>query len=140
MQANPLASPIEEYATLRDQWIHEGQAFILVYSITSRSTFERIQSYHQSMLKAQHKKPVFVLVGNKCDSTHERKVSREEGIALEQSFDCEFMETSAQTSYNVALLFTNLVHSLRQAGLVTPAIRQATKPAKGCKKSKCVVM
>ena len=32
----------EEYTALRDQWIRDGEGFVLVYSIISRSTFERI--------------------------------------------------------------------------------------------------
>ena len=33
----------EEYTALRDQWIREGEGFLLVYSIASRSTFDRIR-------------------------------------------------------------------------------------------------
>ncbi|KAK7012509.1 protein ras-2 [Favolaschia claudopus] len=38
----------EEYATLRDQWVRDGQGFILVYSITSRSSFDRLEVFRQS--------------------------------------------------------------------------------------------
>lgn len=95
-------------------WIREGQGFILVYSIASRSTFERLETFRQLMLRVKRNKPIFVLVGNKCDKTYEREVSREEGAALARSFGCEFLETSAKTSHNVERLFTNLVRSLRQ--------------------------
>lgn len=33
----------EEYTALRDQWIRDGEGFVLVYSILARSTFERVQ-------------------------------------------------------------------------------------------------
>ncbi len=33
----------EEYTSLRDQWIRVGEGFLLVYSVTSRSSFERIE-------------------------------------------------------------------------------------------------
>lgn len=131
----------EEYATLRDQWVREGQGFILVYSIASRSTFERLEVFRQSMLKVKRQKPIFMLVGNKCDKTYEREVSREEGIALARSFGCEFMETSARTAYNVELLFTNLVRALRQTKrLETGPGGKQDKPLKDPKKPKCVVM
>ena len=32
----------EEYTALRDQWIRDGEGFVLVYSIIAKSTFERI--------------------------------------------------------------------------------------------------
>jgi len=103
----------EEYATLRDQWVREGQAFILVYSIASRATFERLEVFRQAMLKAKRHKPVFMLVGNKCDKQYEREVSREEGAAMARDFGCRFLETSAKTAQNVEKLFTDLVRMLR---------------------------
>ncbi|KIJ68645.1 hypothetical protein HYDPIDRAFT_173316 [Hydnomerulius pinastri MD-312] len=133
----------EEYATLRDQWVREGQGFILVYSIASRSTFERLEVFRQSMLKVKRQKPIFMLVGNKCDKTYEREVSREEGIALARTFGCEFMETSARTAYNVELLFTNLVRALRQTKRLEAGGsggKQSEKPPKDPKKPKCIVM
>ncbi|KAF7784741.1 hypothetical protein Agabi119p4_906 [Agaricus bisporus var. burnettii] len=42
----------EEYATLRNQWVREGQAFILVYSIASRVTFERLENFLRQVLRA----------------------------------------------------------------------------------------
>ncbi|KAH7924012.1 ras protein [Leucogyrophana mollusca] len=134
----------EEYATLRDQWVREGQGFILVYSIASRSTFERLEVFRQSMLKVKRQKPIFMLVGNKCDKTYEREVSREEGLALARTFGCEFMETSARTAYNVELLFINLVRALRQTKRTesggSGAGKGVDKPPKEPRKGKCVVM
>jgi GTPase KRas protein len=65
------------------------------------------------MLRVKRRKPIFILVGNQCDKTNEREVAKEEGVALARSFGCSFMETSAKTSHNVELLFTNLVRALR---------------------------
>lgn len=65
--------------------------------------------------------PIFILVGNKCDKTYEREVSKEEGAALARQFGCEFIETSARTAQNVERLFMNLVRSLRQTRNVESA-------------------
>ncbi|KAL5525450.1 hypothetical protein ACEPAF_9326 [Sanghuangporus sanghuang] len=129
----------EEYCTLRDQWVREGQGFILVYSIASRATFERLEVFRQLMLRVKGNRPIFVLVGNKCDKTYEREVSRKEGAALARSFGCDFLETSAKTSHNVDRLFTNLVRALRQTrqpgqNPSTP-LRQERE-----KKSRCIIM
>jgi len=131
----------EEYATLRDQWVREGQGFILVYSIASRSTFDRLEIFRQSMRRVKRGDPIFMLVGNKCDKTYEREVSKEEGAALARQFGCEFIETSAKTAQNVERLFMNLVRSLRR----TKSLEQGggdeppPKPKKE-KMSKCVIM
>ncbi|KAG8809432.1 Ras GTPase ras2, partial [Serendipita sp. 399] len=66
------------------------------------------------MVRVKRTHPTFVLVGNKCDKTYEREVSREEGAALARHFGCDFLETSAKTAANVDRLFTDLVRGLRQ--------------------------
>jgi GTPase KRas protein len=79
-----------------------------------------------------------MLVGNKCDKTYEREVSREEGAALARQFGCEFLETSAKTAQNVELIFKNLVRSLRQTKNIEPG---TPLPAKKEKKSHgCIIM
>lgn len=121
----------------------EGQGFILVYSIASRATFDRLEVFRQAMIKVKRSKPIFMLVGNKCDKQYEREVSREEGIRLAQSFECDFLETSAKTSQNVERLFTNLVRLLRTSKDPVPGGGQAAvtaRPVKPEKKFKCVVM
>ena len=57
-----------------------------------------------------------MLVGNKCDLTHERQVSKADGAALARPsrYGCDFIETSAKSSLNVDRLFINIVRSLRQ--------------------------
>ncbi|KAF7330121.1 putative Ras protein [Mycena sanguinolenta] len=106
----------EEYANLRNLWIREGQGFILVYSITSRDTFDRLRVFRQA-LRRNHRReeePIMVLVGSKSDRSQEREVSIEEGAALAQNLGCEFFETSARTAKNVNLAFVTLVRALRQ--------------------------
>ncbi|KAF8163840.1 ras protein [Crassisporium funariophilum] len=104
-----------EYATLRDRWIREGQGFLLVYSIASRLTFEQIEMFHEQMQRVKRgSNPIFILVGNASDKGYKREVSSKEGAALASRFGCEFLETSAKTGHNVERLFVDLVRSLRQ--------------------------
>ena len=127
----------------------EGQGFVLVYSIASRATFDRLETFRQSMLRVKRSEPVFMLVGNKCDKAYEREVSREEGAALARKFGCEFLETSAKTAQNVERLFTNLVRTLRMhrdqqssaSGFpqVLPAPTTPGLPPKK-KKTRCMVL
>jgi len=80
-----------------------------------------------------------MLVGNKCDKTYEREVSKDEGAALARQFGCEFIETSAKTAQNVERLFTNLVRALRQTRNIEPGVPGPVKPHEGRKK-KCIIM
>jgi len=131
----------EEYATLRDQWVREGQGFILLYSVTSRPTFERLGVFHQHIRRVKREDPVFILVGNNCDKHYEREVSKEEGYALARRFGCEFFEASAGTAQNVERVFVNLVRLLRQARNNVKVDSGAPAPIrKEEKNSKCMVM
>lgn len=44
---------VEEYTALRDQWIREGEGFLIVYSITSRPTFERVERIVERVLRVK---------------------------------------------------------------------------------------
>ncbi|KAJ7293248.1 ras protein [Mycena rebaudengoi] len=129
----------EDYATVRDQWIREGQGFILVYSITSRSTFDRLEVFRQSVRRAKSEDPILVLVGNKSDKTFEREVSKEEGAALARQFGCEFIETSAKTAQNVDRVFTNLVRALRQTRNLEPGVPNSSRPREKQRKRRGVL-
>lgn len=60
---------------MREQYMRTGEGFLLVYSITSRNSFEEISTFHQQILrvKDQDSFPVIV-VANKCDLEYERQV------------------------------------------------------------------
>ena len=127
----------EEYTALRDQWIRDGEGFVLVYSIASRSSFTRIQRFHNqiqrvkessasspsypgSPLSSAPNSPVpIMLVGNKCDRVTEREVSTQEGNALARDLGCEFVEASAKNCVNVEKAFYDVVRQLRRQRMQT---------------------
>lgn len=105
----------EEYSTMREQYMRAGEGFLLVYSVTSRSSFEEIVTFYQQILRVKDKEtfPV-VLVGNKTDLEFDRVVTKEEGQALARQFnDCKFIETSAKFRVNVEEAFSELVRQVR---------------------------
>lgn len=125
----------------------EGQGFVLVYSIASRSTFDRLEVFRQSMLRVKGQNPTYILVGNKSDKTQEREVSREDGANLARHLGCEFLETSARTAHNVERLFSTLVRTLRSnrdghpgepVAPPAPPTEPVVRPKK--QKPKCVIV
>ena len=129
----------EEYTALRDQWIRDGEGFVLVYSITSRSSFTRVQRFYHQIQRVKESAsagsptgasyltsplhspspgptgPVPVmLVGNKSDKVTEREVSSQEGLALAKELGCEFVEASAKNCVNVEKAFYDVVRLLRR--------------------------
>lgn len=63
---------------MREQYMRTGEGFLLVYSITSRQSFEEIMTYQQQILRVKDKDyfPI-ILVGNKCDLEGERVVTKQ---------------------------------------------------------------
>ncbi|KAJ3716042.1 ras protein [Lentinula raphanica] len=105
----------EEYGAMREQYMRTGEGFLLVYSITSRNSFEEISTFHQQILrvKDQDTFPV-VVVANKCDLEYERQVGPNEGRDLAKLFNCKFIETSAKVRINVDQAFQDLVREIRK--------------------------
>ena len=68
----------EEYSAMREQYMRTGEGFLLVYSITSRQSFEEIMTFQQQILRVKDRDyfPIIV-VGNKCDLEGERQVSKQ---------------------------------------------------------------
>ncbi|KAF2083203.1 GTPase NRas precursor [Saccharata proteae CBS 121410] len=129
----------EEYTALRDQWIRDGEGFVLVYSISSRASFARIQKFHHQIQRVKESayagsSPTYpgsplsssstgsgafgpspvMLVGNKCDRVTEREVSTQEGSALARDLGCDFVEASAKNCVNVEKAFYDVVRQLRR--------------------------
>ncbi len=73
----------EEYSAMREQYMRTGEGFLLVYSITSRQSFEEILTFQQQILRVKDKDyfPIIV-VGNKCDLDSERQVSKQGSFAI----------------------------------------------------------
>lgn len=123
----------EEYTALRDQWIRDGEGFVLVYSISSRSSFTRIKRFHHQIQRVKEScaaspsypgSPIsatnpslpvpIMLVGNKSDRVTEREVSTQEGHSLARDLGCEFVEASAKNCINVEKAFYDVVRILRR--------------------------
>lgn len=88
----------------------EGEGFVLVYSITARATFERIERFRHQIARVKDSDSIpIVLVGNKSDRANEREVGKEEGAALARKLGCEFVETSAKTRSNLEVAYYTVV-------------------------------
>ncbi|XP_041707663.1 GTP-binding protein GEM-like [Coregonus clupeaformis] len=104
----------DEGGSSQDQCIQTGDAYLLVYSITDRSSFLQASELRISLRQHRpaHHTPI-ILVGNKCDLVRRREVSITEGRACAAVFDCKFIETSAAMQHNVWPAFHGIVQQLR---------------------------
>ncbi|GAA5872568.1 hypothetical protein JCM8547_006945 [Rhodosporidiobolus lusitaniae] len=126
----------EEYTALRDQWIREGEGFLIIYSTTSRSSFDRVARFRDQIVRVKDSETVpIVLVGNKIDRVHEREVETQHGRLLAQRMGTEFIETSAKTRENLEEAYHMAVRAIeRQRGGTTarPAARRPRRRDRKC--------
>ncbi|CDW53137.1 MRAS2 family protein [Trichuris trichiura] len=103
----------EQFASMRDLYIKNGQGFVVVYSITSQQTFHDIKTLRDQILRVKGVDQVpLLLVGNKCDLEHQRQVRTDEGLALAQFWNCPFVECSAKIAQNVNTVFAEIVREM----------------------------
>ncbi|KAI5938399.1 Ras-related protein Rap-2c [Manis javanica] len=92
----------EQFASMRDLYIKNGQGFILVYSLVNQQSFQDIKPMRDQIVRVKrYEKVPLILVGNKVDLEPEREVMSSEGRALAQEWGCPFMETSAKIKKNL---------------------------------------
>ncbi|XP_036019576.1 GTP-binding protein GEM isoform X1 [Mus musculus] len=102
-----------------NEWLHDhcmqvGDAYLIVYSITDRASFEKASELRIQLRRARQTEDIpIILVGNKSDLVRCREVSVSEGRACAVVFDCKFIETSAAVQHNVKELFEGIVRQVR---------------------------
>lgn len=102
-------------SAMREQYMRNGEGFLLVYASTSRLSFEEISTFHQQISRVKDRDSFpMVLVANKCDLEQERQVSSQEGRDLARQFGCQFLETSAKQRIAVDDAFYQVVREIRR--------------------------
>jgi len=107
----------EEYSAMREQWLRYGEGFLVVYSITSRKSFDELTPLQEQLKRVRdvdslNEVPTTVF-GNKLDLQHDRQVQKDEGAALAQRIGASFFEGSAKDGTNVEEAFFQLVRLIR---------------------------
>lgn len=105
--------PFEQrFVVPHPSYYKKTKGFILVYDVTNRISFEKIESYWVEQINKNvdfnEFNPPIVLVGNKSDLQDQRKVSIEEGRNLAKKYNYCFYETSAKDNINIDEVFNYL--------------------------------
>lgn len=123
-----------------DLEISDGEGFVLVYSVTTRTTFERVEKFRDQVTRVKDTDDVpIVVVGNKCDAEDLREVPKDEGKANAERLGCQFIEASAKTSFNVEEPFYTVARMIRaERRGESAAVNEEPEPKK--KKGKCNIL
>lgn len=105
----------DEFSILNDKHVIGIHGYLLVYSVTSRQSFELIEIIRDKILNSIGMDTIpMVLVGNKCDLNSQRQVEFNDGKKLADSFGCKFFETSVKDNININQSFEALIDKIEK--------------------------
>ena len=104
---------IDQFTTLRRQWIRENQGYLLIYSVTSKISFDQLNTFRQEIIEESGVDAPIFLVGNKADLTELREVSVEEEEEFANLLQYKLYNTSAKTKSNVDEIFYDMIREIR---------------------------
>ena len=80
---------------------------MIVFDVTDVGSFEHVKSWMNDIDKFAKEGVFKILVGNKCDLVDSRKISKEKGKQLADSYGIPYIETSAKNNENIEKLFVD---------------------------------
>ena len=90
-----------------------GQGFLLVFSITSQSSFYELAELREQIRRIKDDANVpMVLIGNKSDLEDDRAIPRPRAFAISRDWNIPYFETSARRRANVDEAFVDLCRQI----------------------------
>lgn len=104
----------ERFRTLTPSYYRDGQGAILMYDVTDRNTFVKLETWLNELNTYCNRTDIVkMVVGNKIDLPH-REVSTEEGLQFARRHQTLYIESSAKTADGVKCCFEELVQKIIQ--------------------------
>ena len=100
----------ERYNMVITQLTQNCQGIILVYDITKKTTFDKLNEWYQKLQQKVTKKCPVIIVGNKSDLENYREVKFQDGKLFADKLNCKFFETSAKENQNIKTIFDELIN------------------------------
>lgn len=104
----------ERFHNITTAYYRGSDCIVIVYDVSSRESFLAVPRWVEDVRRYGPKTVQMLLVGNKCDLTqshHQRAVTFDEGRQMAETYNCEFLETSAKENTNVHLVFDEIVET-----------------------------
>lgn len=98
----------EKYSSITRQYYHKAKGIILVFDLTDRNSFEKLDTCLNDIETYAPNKINIFLVGNKCDLAEERVVSASEDNEFASNNHFPYLDVSAKDGRNVSLVLRDL--------------------------------
>ncbi|CAM4892538.1 unnamed protein product [Rotaria socialis] len=109
----------EKFGTLQSRYYEGTHGVIAIIDLTNEQSLENIVKWGEEFDRHRLDATSVVIVGNKCDLTHERVIAAETIQKFVESAGVKYIETSAKNSINVEQVFqaiaTEIMSTLQQA-------------------------
>ncbi|KAJ9060546.1 hypothetical protein DSO57_1032872 [Entomophthora muscae] len=127
----------EEYRGLwSDKFLRGGDGFVLVYTITLKSSFDELTPIRAQVMRAREEVPCpMIVVGNKCDLVDLREVTEQDAADFADKHDALHIESSAKAKINIEEIFVELVREIVKRNTVVEVVEEVVEeePVKaGC--------
>jgi small GTP-binding protein len=100
----------EKFQNIAKQYYKGANGVLLIYDISSRKSFERINFWLKELKENNRIDELFIcLVGNKIDLEEKRVISKEEGENYAKENNISFIEVSARTGKGINDLFFRVI-------------------------------
>ena len=93
----------EIFHSLTKNFYRKADGIIIVYDITNKESFERVQDWIKSVYDntETYKEIQMIIVGNKIDLEEMREVRKEDGLKIGKYYEIDFFEASAKNAEGV---------------------------------------
>ncbi|MFX0070992.1 MAG: Rab family GTPase [Candidatus Hermodarchaeota archaeon] len=90
-----------QFERIRNSYLVNAEAGLLVYDITRRDTFDNIKKWYDEVKEGAKPNIILILCANKTDLRDTRAISTKEGVKLAEDLGISYIETSALTGENI---------------------------------------
>jgi len=115
----------EKFKSLSPIYYRNASAAVVVFSLTSRRTFEKLNDWINSFMEVAGNGAIVYIAANKSDLTSEFEVTIEETREWAKSCGYKYFVTSAKTGEGVCDMFTELANDILST---KESKRQAVNP------------
>ena len=104
----------ERFRSLVPMYVKNSQIILLVFDITSRDSYEKIQNHWYDYVNKISEDSIKILIGSKSDLEKERCVNKSGAKRYANELDMEYVECSAKDTTNISDLLNLLLKTSEQ--------------------------